>query len=446
MSEQPADSPKSNSDAERDWRILCVDDEPNILSALRRLLRAHGYRITVAGSGAEGLQLMATEPFDLVISDMRMPEMDGARFLEQVKQRWPETVRILLTGYADIASTVEAINKGEIYRYVAKPWDDNDMALIVRRALERKALERDKLRLEALTARQNEELKDLNANLELKVMERTAELRQAHEKLKSSFLTSIKVFANLIELRGSTLAGHSRRVADLARKIAIRMGLTGPEAQNVFLASLLHDIGKIGLPDHLLSKPVAQMTGDDLGLYRKHPLKGEQSLMALEELRPAATLVRSHHERFDGQGYPDGLAGEGIPLGARILAVANDFDGWQIGILAARRLSQEDAKKLIAEGRGKRYDPLVLDAFLEIVGKVEVKNPWEMEIPAGELKPGMVLSRDLMTRDGALLLAAEYILDANLIRQIREYAQMEGIVLFVYVHTKGVINDKTAAR
>lgn len=446
MNDPRLDQPETSSAEEAPWNLLCVDDEPNILSALRRLLRPHGYQVTIAGSGAEALAIMEEQAFDLVISDMRMPEMDGARFLEQVKRRWPDTVRLLLTGYADVTSTVDAINKGEIYRYISKPWDDNELLLIVRQALERKALEREKIRLELLTARQNEELRDLNANLELKVMERTVELRKAHDKVKTSFLTSIKVFANLIELRGSNLAGHSRRVADLGRKIANRMELSPADSQDVFLAGLLHDIGKIGLPDLLLVKPVPQMTGEELGQYRKHPVKGEQSVMALEELRGAARIVRSHHERFDGQGYPDGLMGDSIPLGARILCVANDYDGLQIGSLSVRRYTEEDAKKLIAEGKGKRYDPQVIEAFLDILGKVEVRDTGEVELGVADLKPGMILSRDMLSRDGVLLLAADYILDANLIRQIRDYAASENIVMRIQVRTSGGSHEKTAAR
>jgi response regulator RpfG family c-di-GMP phosphodiesterase len=446
MNDVRLEQPETSGAEEAPWNLLCVDDEPNILSALRRLLRPHGYQVTIANSGAQALAVMEEQAFDLVISDMRMPEMDGAQFLEQVKRRWPDTVRLLLTGYADVTSTVDAINKGEIYRYISKPWDDNELLLIVRQALERKALEREKVRLELLTARQNEELRDLNANLELKVMERTVELRKAHDKVKTSFLTSIKVFANLIELRGSNLAGHSRRVADLARKIANRMALSPADSQDVFLAGLLHDIGKIGLPDLLLVKPVPQMTGEELGLYRKHPVKGEQSVMALEELRGAARIVRSHHERFDGQGYPDGLMGDSIPIGARILCVANDYDGLQIGSLSVRRYTQEDAKKLIAEGKGKRYDPQVIEAFLDIVGKVEVRDTGEIELGVADLKPGMILSRDLLSRDGVLLLAADYILDANLIRQIRDYAASENIVMHIHVRTSGGSHEKTAAR
>lgn len=434
----PPASPEAVEMAEAaPWRILCVDDEPNILATLGRLFRKQRYRISTATSGAEGLRLLEEEVFDLVISDMRMPEMDGAVFLEQVFQRYPDTVRILLTGYADITSTIQAVNRGQIYRYVSKPWDDQELLTTISQALDVKALQREKLRLEALTARQNEELRALNQSLEEKVQARTQELALANEKLKASFITSVKVFANLIELRESRLAGHSRRVADLARKIANRMKLPPREAQDVFLAGLLHDIGKIGFADHLLTKAVTQMSGDDLGTYRKHPLKGEQSLMALEELRPAAKIIRAHHERFDGQGFPEGLSGMRIPLGARILALANDYDGLQIGIVVARRLNPEDARRTIVEGRGKRYDPQVVEAFMAVLGMQESERSAELAVSPANLKPGMVLSRDLVTRDGVLLLAADYLLDAGLIRQICDYANVEGVVMNVFIRNDG---------
>jgi hypothetical protein len=138
--------------------------------------------------------------------------------------------------------------------------------------------------------------------------------------------------------------------------------------------------------------------------------------------------------------------GGAIPIGARILCVANDYDGLQIGSLSVRRYSQEDAKKLIAEGKGKRYDPKVIEAFLDILGKVEVRDTGEIELGVADLKPGMILSRDLLSRDGVLLLAADYILDANLIRQIRDYAASENIVMHIHVRTSGGSHEKTAAR
>jgi len=420
------------------WRVLCVDDEANILSALRRLFRPCGYVVTVAASGEEGLAILDQAPFDLVISDMRMPGMSGAQFLEEVSTRWPDTMRLLLTGYADIDSTIDAVNKGRIFHYVSKPWDDKALLLIVRHALERKQLERDKARLEALTAQQNEELKDVNASLELKVMERTVELRKANEHIKASFITSIKVFANLIELREGAIAGHSRRVAELARKLAKRAGMDAAAVQDVFLAGLLHDIGKIGLPDTLLSRAVAEMSGPELLRYRKHPQAGEHALMALSELAQAARLVRSHHERFDGKGYPDGLAGEQIPLGARIVAVANDYDGLQIGTLAARKRTAREALELLEAGRGRSYDPGVLDLFLEVVAESERDDLKEVGLSVARLMPGMILSRDLVTRQGYLLLATDFVLTAGIIRQIQEYASQEGLEgLVIHVRDEG---------
>ncbi|MBC9071899.1 response regulator [Thauera sp. CAU 1555] len=418
--------------------MLCVDDEANILSSLRRLFRPAGYRVLVAESGAAGLEMLEAEQgaVDLVISDMRMPAMDGAHFLAEVRQRWPGILRILLTGYADIESTIAAINEGQIYRYISKPWNDGEVLLTVREALERQALLHEKARLEALTARQNEELKILNAGLEEKVRERTEELRLAHERLKRSFFTSIQVFANLIELRGGSMAGHSRRVADLARKIAAGLGLDGRQCNDVFLAGLLHDIGKIGLPDALLAKPPAKMSGEELGVWRKHPAKGEQALMALEELRGAAHLIRSHHERFDGQGYPDGLAGMAIPQGARILALANEYDGHLQGTLTGKRLNEDDAKQAIVQGRGKRYDPAVVDAFLSIVGAPPEPPADEIAVTPADLKPGMFLARDLISPEGVLLLATDYMLDDKLIRQIRDYERSEGGRLILYVRNR----------
>ena len=423
--------------------VLCVDDEVNILNSLRRLLRPYGYRVLAAGSGQEGLATMDATPVDLVICDMRMPEMDGARFLEEVRARWPDTVRILLTGYADINSTIAAINKGEIFRYIAKPWEDRDVARVVKDALERKVLERERNRLKQLTLRQNLELKELNAALDAKVRERTSELRKAlgalnyaNDKLKKSFLTSIKVFSNLIELREGAMAGHSRRVADLARRLAQKMKLPEAVIQDVTLAGLLHDIGKFGLSDELLRKRDSELSEEERAEVAKHPLKAQAALMALESLGEAAKLIGGHHERFDGTGYPERLIGPAIPLGARILAVANDYDTAQQGGLTATGLTPAQAREHIVAGRNKRYDPAVVDAFVDTVGATaETAATEERSVPVSALHEGMVLSRDLVTSDGIMLLSKDYVLDEIRIDQIRNYAKADGKEIRIYVHT-----------
>lgn len=425
------------------WTVLFVDDEDNILNALRRLFRPAGYRVLTAGSGAEALALLQQEQVDLVVSDMRMPHMNGAELLEQVYRQYPDTMRVLLTGHADIGMTVDAINKGQILRYIAKPWDDNDMLVTVRQALERKQLERDKQRLEQLARKQNEALKQLNAELEEKVQQRTEELRQAmgflevaHKQLKDSFLTSIKVFAGLIELRERTLAGHSRRVADTARTLAKKMGLVEQDLQDVFIAGLLHDIGKIGMHDRALSKPFIMLVGDDRDEAMRHPVTGQAVLMGLEPLHGAAKLIRSHHERFDGMGYPDGLAGESIPLGARILAVANDYDAVQIGTLLSKKLNANEALEHILDGRGKRYDPQVVDAFREMMGG-HAQNGYEtIGLKSEHLKPGMILARDIVSKEGVMLLARDYVLTAAIIDQIRNFERSTGLALTILVRVQ----------
>jgi response regulator RpfG family c-di-GMP phosphodiesterase len=412
--------------------LLCVDDEPNILSALRRLFRAKGYKVLTAESGAAGLALLAQEPVDLVISDMRMPEMDGAQFLEQVRSEWPQVVRLLLTGYSDIGSVMAAINRGEIYRYITKPWDDNDILLLVRHALERRALER-------LAARQHEELKLLNASLEAKVAERTEELKAsrdsillAHDKLKTNFITTIKILSSMIEMRGGVLAGHSRRVADLARRIAGKMGLDAKDTQEVFIAALLHDIGKIGFSDELLAMPVNLMAGDNLAAFRRHPARAEQLLMPLEDLRGAAAIVRAHMERHDGAGFPDGLSGAAIPLGARIVALASDYDNLQLGALVQRKVLPEDAKKIIYDSSGKRYDPQVVAAFRALMDGDPVA-PRDQATLSKYLKPGMVLSRDLVSPEGFMLLSADHVLDERMVLQVQEFEAKNDTRLNIWV-------------
>jgi response regulator RpfG family c-di-GMP phosphodiesterase len=231
------------------------------------------------------------------------------------------------------------------------------------------------------------------------------------------------------------VAGHSRRVADLARKLAIRLQLPAREQQDIFVAALLHDIGKIGFSDSLLARPVARMNGEETGIYRRHPVAGEAALMPLAELKEAACIIRSHHERFDGQGYPDGLQGAFIPLGARILAVANDYDGLQIGTLSDKRLTPDDARETLARSRGKRYDPQVLDAFFELIGGPVPELVSERTVSPAQLTPGMVLARDFFTRDGVLLLAADYILDPLLVKQIQLMAHRDGCDKTLHVRT-----------
>ncbi len=414
-------------------RLLFVDDEPGILNAMKRVFRGLGYDIFTAGSGAEALALLENQPVDLIISDMRMPEMDGAQFLEKVFSRWPEIKRILLTGYSDASATIAAINQAKIWRYISKPWDDAELLLCVEQALAHRQLLRENADMAKRIRQQNEELKALNTSLEHKVTERTAELRKANVDLHHSFLATVQVFSNLIELREGKLAGHSRRVADFGRQLAERMGLEESEQRVVLLAGLLHDIGKVGLPDKLLERPFNALTPLDKAEVMRHPEKGQQLLMGVPQLVEPALIIRHHHECMDGSGFPDQLGGLLIPLGARILAVANDYDALQMGSLALHPHKPSEAREAIIKQRGKRYDPTVVDAFAALLAEAEPKQEIEKVVPVPELKPGMMLTRDLLHNEGYLLLPKGRVLDVGMIAQLRQLQETDSKTIQVHI-------------
>ena len=438
--------PAPEADTAQPAVVLLVDDEPNILTALKRVLRPEKLRVLTATSGREALDILAAEPVDLVISDMRMPEMDGAQFLAEVVRAWPRTVRILLTGYADLESTIAAVNRGGIFQYLAKPWEDHELLLTVRNGLERKFLEDERKRLLQLTQAQNAELRDLNEGLERRVAERTRDLRaamgrldRAHADLKQTYVASVRVFSGIIEMRDPGLAGHSKRVAELARAIGQIMGMREDELQHLLFAALLHDIGKVGFPDELLNKPYQSLNSQERARVGKHAIIGEGMLMGLPSLQEAARLIRFHHERHDGKGYPEGLSGNAIPLGARILALANDYDALQIGSLSGRRMEPWDAWEYIHRNSGTRYHPAVVEALDQhLKGEPEkAARADAVRLGTAELRPGMVLARDLVTRRKMLLLSEGFVLEERLIGKIQKFEEVLGEEFQIHVREPG---------
>lgn len=418
------------------WTLLAVDDEPNILTALRRLFRATGWRILTAGHAEEALALLATEAVDAVLSDMRMPGMDGVQLLERVSQGWPRTARLLLTGQADLGSTIEAINRGRLHRYITKPWNDEELMLTLRQVAQGQQLEAEKQALERLTQQQNDELKALNAGLEARVALRTGELAAANDRLKRNYLTSIKSFTALIELRSSAQVGHARQVADLTRRIAQAMTLDPGTENDLPIAALLHDIGLIGLSDALLARPLNRLDGQELQRYRLHPVLGEQVLLASDDMQGVAPLIRAHHERWDGQGFPDGLRGAAIPLGARILAVADAFEDLRSGRIDGQPLSRLDARRAVLAGRGSQFDPSVVDAFASLFSAAPPKPRVAMlRLRTAELRAGQTLAKDFVSPEGVLLLSAGHRLSDDLIDRIRAFERKHGLTLLLAVQS-----------
>lgn len=421
--------------------ILLVDDEASILSSLKRVLRPKGYVLLTADSGAAGLRLLGENTIDLIISDMRMPEMTGAQFLKKARESYPDVTRILLTGYSEISATISAINEGGIYHYLQKPWDEQDLLLTVERALEQQLLKKEAARLNALVRQQNEELQSFNARLEKQVEARTEELRQTvlflekgEQEIKQNFLTMLKVFSSLIELRSGMLGGQSDRVSALCNKIGRKFSLTEGQLQHLSIAGLLHAIGKIGLPDELIRKPQEKMTGEESRAFMSHPVKGHMVLTPIAAFGDIGELILHQYERYDGRGLPSGAAGDSIPLGARILAVARDFEALRSGAIATLPLPREKAIQIIKTQSGIRYDPSVVDAFVALVNENDaVLREKSREIKSRDLEAGMKLAEDLRTGEGVLLIVKDSVITQSNIQQIRKFEQLEDVSLQISI-------------
>ncbi len=343
--------------------ILFVDDEANVLKALRRLFHDEHYVTYFASSGAEGLEILQQNAVDLIISDMRMPEMNGAEFLTQVVNQWPETIRILLTGYSDLQSTIDAVNKGRIYNYCNKPWNDEELKLLVRNALEQKRLREEKDRLSGIVQQQNEELKELVEQLKNAMQH----LDRANENLKKQYIDSIRAFSRIIEMRPGIKSGQSKYIAEKSLLVARKLDMDKEEKKNILYAGLLIQIGKMSLPDRLLAVPFYKIPPLDKQNYLKHAVEGEALLNGLTQLKGASILIRHQYERYDGSGFPDHLAKEDIPLGSRIINVVGDYISYLEGSMTGKVMPVIEVIDILISRKETYYDPVVVDSFIEVL-------------------------------------------------------------------------------
>ncbi len=429
-------------------KVLFVDDEEHILKSLRRLMMDEDIEVFTAASGKEGLDLLEkTEGIEIIISDQRMPGMTGAEFLQQAKETAPDALRLILTGYADVNATIDAINKGGACRYIGKPWNDEELKQVIRDAVSQFRLIRENKRLSQLVVKQNEELQEWNSNLKHRVLEQTSAIRTSNERLRElngkmnkNFEGCLEAFSGLIELRDREMENHSKKVARLSVKIAEGIKLPKDDIETIKVAALLHDIGKIGLPEKLMIMNTDGMTGEELEQFYRHSLLGQSAIDSIDDMRPAGILIRHHHEYFDGSGFPDGLAGEDIPLGARIIALADTFD-----LTFTRNRGDnalEVALKTLKADSNKKFDPALLpyiDAQVrEIYANLTTGTGMvERELQPKDLRENMIISRELRSGSGLLLLGAGERLDTVKINSLKRYYQIDAPKkgVFVLVHS-----------
>jgi len=415
--------------------ILFVDDEKNILGSLSRVFRKEGYGIMLAESGECGLDLLRHNSVAVVVSDQRMPGMGGVEFLKKAREASPDTVRMMLTGQADMAEITGAINEGGVYRYITKPWDDEELKHIIRAAVERYSLLAENRRLQEATMKQNAELYELNQTLEARVEEKT-------RKLRESFFSFVGLCGDMIELHDQLSGGHCKRVAVLSRGLGQRLGLKGFELEALWAAALLHEIGLIGVPREVLEKAEGELSDSERALMRNNPALSQEIIARIDILRQSGLIVRSHMESFDGSGYPDGLKGAEVNYGSRILSICREYDRLRH---ARRPYSKVEALAVIERGRGRKFDPDVTEAFLKFASEIKDGDenqmtahnrsamPVKTQVDIRDIAPGMVLAKPLASGRGRLLVGQGTVLTEALIEKVLNFHKIDPITYPVEV-------------
>ncbi|MDT7806797.1 MAG: hypothetical protein QOJ70_610 [Acidobacteriota bacterium] len=327
-------------------KIMVVDSEPADLRRLGSFL-GHTYHVLGAGSGEEALRLLEQHDVALLITEQRLPGMTGIELLEHAMALRPHMVKIILTGQTDTKELVAAINRGRVYRFAAKPWDSEDLRLTVVRALQH---------YEA--TRSHHEAEESNKRLA--------------RRLQAMTRGVVRAIADTLEAKDRYVYGHARRVSGYATAIGRRMRLSVPVLEQLSLAALLHDVGKISTPDSILLKPAA-LTEEERAIVRLHSERGARLLAAVPEMEEVAAAVRHHHENYDGTGYPEGLAGEQIPLASRIIHVADAYDAMTSPRPFRNALDHEVTVRVLINGSGSQFDPEVVAAFCGLEALAQIR-------------------------------------------------------------------------
>ncbi len=366
--------------------VLFVDDEVNILRAVQRLLRHEEMEVVCASRASEAIDLLDRHNAQVVVSDQRMPEMSGVDLLSQIRERHPQVVRMMLTGYTEMNIAVEAINRGEIYRLITKPWNDEELKAILRQAFDHWELKQEIKRLNQVTREQNFRLQDMNRNLEEMVRQRTKQLAEKHQELRTAYVQTIGALAEAVDAKDAYTRGHSERVGVYASKIAAELNLPKKFIERVYIAGVLHDVGKIGVRDAVITKP-DRLTAEEYEEIMRHPEIGAKILEPVSFLADIAPCVRHHHEWFDGssRGYPDCLRGDQIPLPSRIILVADTVEAMTSDRPYRTALPLERVLSELHKYSGSQFDPICVDAILRLLereGEGFIRKDQEFDIYA----------------------------------------------------------------
>jgi len=398
--------------------ILVLDDDQVVLLAMKETLEREQYAVHAFCDARDALQAMESTRFSTIISDQRMPEMTGLEFLDKCKRIQPNASRILITGVLTLNTVIEAVNRGEIFRFVAKPWIREELLATVENAVQRYALVEANEQLSADTLDLNEKLVSSNEALEAKIREleaQTEALEKTNQSLEENFNHSLEICFRLIEAFHPILGEQTKSVVSICKEIAKSDLLTEKEREVLVVSSWLYNLGRIGLPRELLTKSLndpQSLDEQEKTLLHHYPVYGQTLAGFVGTLEEVGHSIRSHRERFDGQGYPDGYSREMIPVPARHLAVAVGF--------VECALPKDQALEHIIRESGKSYHPEAVRLFMKSSNLISLPKKVR-ELTLAELEPGMVLAKGIYSPSGLLLIPEERRLTPGIIKKIKEH-------------------------
>jgi response regulator RpfG family c-di-GMP phosphodiesterase len=405
-------------------RLLVVDDEEIVLVALRETLRRDGYEVVTTDNAVKALELLREQPFSVILTDQQMPMLTGLEFLAQAKQIQPESTRILITAVLNLNTVIDAINKGEIYRFVVKPWLREELLATVKNAVQRYELVCRNAVLQAATLAANEKLAKVNETLEAQIRRVEEQKRALEQNLQRSVELCLQTMQTFYPLLGS----QARRVHSICQAMARDLHLPHEQAQALEIAAWLHDIGLVGVPRSLIKRWLDapdSLSEPERSLLQHHPVLGQELAAFVHDLGAVGLTIRGHHEHFDGGGYPDHLAGDSIPWLARLLAVAVGF--------SECRHADTDAVEAVKRGVGTAFDPEAVRVFLRVLPQAAVPRK-QREMLLSELQPGMVLATSVHTASGMLLIPEGQRLSAAYIDKLRNHDRVNPIRQSLLVH------------
>ena len=398
--------------------ILVLDDDPVVLLAITETLEREKYNVQAFSNAREALVAMEQTHFATIISDQRMPEMTGLEFLDKCKHIQSNASRILITGVLTLNTVIEAVNRGEIFRFIAKPWIREEMLATVENAVQRFTLIEANQQLSADTLDLNEKLVSSNAALEEKICELESKAKvfeKTNQSLEENFSHSLEICFRLIEAFHPVLGEQTKSVVSICREIAKSDLFTERESEVLVVSSWLYNLGRIGLPRELLTKSLndpQSLNEQEKTLLHHYPVYGQTLAGFVGALEEVGHSIRSHRERFDGQGFPDGYGREMIPAPARHLAVAVGF--------VECVLPKDQALEYIIRESGKSFHPEAVRLFMKSSNLINLPKK-VLELTLAELEPGMILAKGIYSPSGLLLIPEERRLTQGIIKKIKEH-------------------------